>query len=49
MGVSSLRVRSGGSEKLFMQRDDEAVYVHMAWGGENLAFKGMPFYRDVGS
>ena len=47
--VTSLRVHSGGSEKLFIQRDDQAVYIHMAWGGENLAFKGMPFYRDVGS
>ena len=47
--VTILRVRSGGSEKLFIQRDDQAVYVHMTRGGENLAFKGVPFYRNVGS
>ena len=40
--VTILRVHSGGSEKLFIQRDDQAVYLHMAWGGENLAFKGCP-------
>ena len=49
MVVTSLHVGSGGSEKLSIKRDNQAVYVHMSRGSEKMAFKEIPFFRDAGS
>ena len=42
VAVTGLRVRSGVVKNLSIQRDNRAVYVHMAWGSENVAFQEMP-------